>query len=303
MVDEPTHPAEVAAAISPNVLYDNREGRTTSYDVYRPSMPNGAAVLFVNSGGFISGQIVQYAAAGSSGYRLLAPHELTVRDEKPPIPLLEQFSFVGLLDAGFTVFDVRHRNHPPARLHEMVQDVHCAAAHIRRHADRHNVDPHRIGLWGASAGGYRALHLGLSVDSDPFAAIAAFYPAGYDLVADVDRFPELAAALPPLQMDPKELDGLSLRHLVHDDAPPALVIYGTDDMPAITDSCNALCAALRRSAGGVRCSAIPGTGHEFRSEGGYQPEHGRRAHREMIAWFQQHLGSAQRGGCHRGRVA
>jgi len=277
-------------AITPNVVYGMRNDVTVSFDVYRPQAANGAAILFINSGGFISGQIIQYRETGQSDYRFLEPRELTVRGAPPPIPLLAQFSFAGLLARGFTVFDVRHANHPPSMLHDMVEDVHSAARFIHEHARDYSVDPSRLGVWGASAGGYLALHLGLGSEEVPFAAIATYYPAGFDFAQDVAEFPDLAKALPMLGLDSEALDVLSLKHLVHRDAPPVVVIYGEQDMPFITEPCRNLCRELQASAGGVLCIAIPGTGHEFRGEDGYHEQHGTRAQSEMVAWFARHLG-------------
>jgi len=276
--------------VQPDVVYAERHGVPVSFDVYRPETANGAGVLFLNSGGFVSGQLVQYAEDNESS-RFLEWHELSVQGAPPPIPLLEQFSFAGLLERGFTVFDVRHSNHPPAMLDEMVEDVHRAARFIREHATEHSVDPKRLGVWGASAGGYLALHLGLAFEGDPFAAIATYYPAGYDFVADLEQFPELVNALPMLALDGTVLDSLGLKHHVSQDAPPVLIVYGADDMPFITTPCKALCQRLAESAGRAHCVEIPGTGHEFRGEEGYHEEHGARANAEMVAWLEKHLGA------------
>jgi acetyl esterase/lipase len=275
--------------VVPHVVYRHRHDIPVSFDVYQPRRANGAAVLFINSGGFVSGQLVQHTATGQSEWRFLEPHELTVQGAEPPIPLLAQFSFSGLLARGFTVFDVRHSNHPPSTLDQMVEDVHDAARFILEHVTEYGVDASRIGLWGASAGGYLALQLGLAFDGDAFAAITTYYPAGHDLVDVVGRFPEIATALPALSIETEVLDALSLKHHIKRDAPPILIVYGTDDMPFITETCTALCTELQESGNAVNCLAIPGTGHEFRGEDGYHEEHGSRANVEMVSWFEKHL--------------
>jgi len=274
--------------VRPNIVYAERHDVPLSFDLYRPSEAIGAGVLFINSGGFVSGQLIQCAEDGQS-WRFLEAEELTVRGAPPPIPALAQFSFAGLLDRGFTVFDVRHANHPPAMLDDMVADIHDVARFIQEHAVDYGVDPAQLGVWGASAGGYLALHLGLSFDLEPFAAIAAYYPAGYDFIQDIEQFPELGAALPMMAIDQKDLDALGLKHHVHSDAPPALIVYGADDMPFITGPCKALCEALRGNSGDLRCIEIPGTGHEFSGQDGYHVEHGARANAEMVDWFAKHL--------------
>jgi len=276
-------------AIAPSIAYGKRNGVQVSFDVYVPGEANGAAVLFINSGGFVSGQLAQYAETGQSEYRFLGPNELTTQGSAIPVPLLAQFSFDRLLREGFTVFDVRHGNHPPTMLDEIVEDVHLAGRYILDHAADYQLDPSRVGIWGASAGGYLALHLGLDLDDVLFSAIATYYPAGFDFVQDMKRFPDLVRALPMLGLDMQKLDALGLKHQVGRDAPPVLIVYGTEDMPFITDTCQSLCAVLEGSKGGVRCVAIPGTGHEFRGENGYNEEYGTRAQAEMVDWFIRHL--------------
>ena len=278
--------------VVPNVIYGHRHEIPLSFDVYQPRQANGAAVLFINSGGFVSGQLVQYTTTGQSEWRLLESHELTVQGAESPIPLLAQFSFAGLLARGFSVFDVRHSNHPPSTLDRMVEDVHNAARFILEHVAEYGIDASRIGLWGASAGGYLALQLGLAFDGAAFAAISTYYPAGHDFVDALGRFPEIAAALPALSIESEVLDALSLKHHVRQDAPPILIVYGTDDMPFITETCETLCAEFQESENAVNCLAIPGTGHEFSGEDGYHEEHGSRAHAEMISWFEKHLGAS-----------
>ena len=52
--------------VHPNRVYGIRDEKQLTFDHYEPSLPTGAAVLFVNSGGFEAGKLVQYAKAGST---------------------------------------------------------------------------------------------------------------------------------------------------------------------------------------------------------------------------------------------
>ena len=97
--------------VHPKLAYGMRERQQLTFDHYQPAHPTGASVLFVNSGGFESGKLIQYAEAGPGFYRFLEANELTI-EGSDPIPMLAQFSFQRLLEAGFTVFDVRHSNAP-----------------------------------------------------------------------------------------------------------------------------------------------------------------------------------------------
>jgi acetyl esterase/lipase len=288
-----------------DVVYARKLGMALTFDVFRPEHPNGGAVLFISSGGFVSGQARQYERIGWNSHHYLEAHELHLEGDPTPIPLLEQFSFTPLLEAGLTVFDVRHGSSPTFRLPGIVDDLDRAVRFVRSHAADLEVDPDRIGVWGASSGGYLALYLALtrgggaaSVDrSAPggsgIRTVAVYYPAGFDFASDAERFPELFQALPALQVERAVLDSLSLKHHLTATAPPTLIIYGTDDFPFIVEPSEAVCAGLTAAGAECRRIAIPGTGHEFRGAEGYHPEHGQRALAEVAAWFGQKLGGRE----------
>jgi acetyl esterase/lipase len=290
-----------------DVVYARKLGMALTFDVFRPEHPNGGAVLFVSSGGFVSGQARQYEREGWDSLRYLEANELHLAGDPEPIPLLEQFSFTPLLEAGLTVFDVRHGSSPTFRLPEIVDDLGRALTFVRSHAAALEVDPDRIGVWGASSGGYLALRLALATgDGAPpedglepvgsgVRAAAVYYPAGFDFASDAERFPELIQALPALQVDRAVLDSLSLKHSLTAAAPPTLIIYGTEDFPFIVEPSEAVCAGLLAAGAECRLLAIPGTGHEFRGADGYQPEHGQRALAEVAAWLGQRLGGGAGG--------
>jgi acetyl esterase/lipase len=284
-------------------------------DVYRPRNPNGAAVLFINSGGFVSGQARHYDSLAWDRYRFLAPTELHLVGDTTPIPLLEQFSFAQLLASRFTVFDVRHgsspkfHSSPKFQLPEILEDLKQAVRFVRLHAGQWGVDPERLGVWGASSGGYLALFLGFTGDdgnaqasdslsrvSSRVQAIATYYPAGYDFASDAKRFPDLITNLPALQVDHAVLDSLSLKHHVSASAPPTFIVYGTDDFPFIVEPSESVYVSLTRVGVEARRIAIPGTGHEFRGEDGYHAKHGRRALQEVTQWFREQLGEGPDGG-------
>lgn len=277
--------------VTPDVVYGHKAGMALTFDMFRPAAATGAAVIFVNSGGFVSGQLRQCESTGWGAWRFVPAAELRIEGVPEALPMLAQFSFGPLLDAGFTVFDVRHDCGSGAKLPDIVGDVHRAVRFIRNNAGRLGVDADRIGLWGASAGGYLALEAALAGDDGaaPVRAVAAYYPAGFDLAGDTARFPELLANLPALQVGTAVLDSLSLRHYVSPDDPPCLIVFGTADAPFITGPSDSLSAALTRAGVACRRIAFPGTGHEFRGPDGYQSENGERALREVVAWFGERL--------------
>jgi acetyl esterase/lipase len=277
-----------------------------TFDLYRPANPNGGAVLFISSGGFVSGQAYQYERDGWESYRYLEAHELHLEGDPTPIPLFEQFSFTPLLEAGLTVLDVRHGSSPTFRLPAIVDDLQRAVEFVRTHAAHLEIDADRIGVWGGSSGGYLALHLALAAraggseggippGSSGIRAAAAYYPAGFDFASDADRFPEVIQSLPALQVERAVLDSLSLKHHMRSDAPATLIVYGAEDFPIITGPSEAVCAGLTAVGAECRRVVFPGTGHEFRGPEGYQPEYGRQALSEVVAWFERRLGTSNEG--------
>jgi len=71
-----------------------------------------------------------------------------------------------LNELGYEVFDVEYRSSPPARFQDEVGDVKAALAWVAAQAAKYHVDPARISVMGASAGGNLALLAAYGAD-DP----------------------------------------------------------------------------------------------------------------------------------------
>ena len=281
---------KLAITVHPNLDYGERDGTCLTFDHYQPANANGAAILFVNSGGFESGKLVQYVQMAPSSYRFLGSAELTVGDSAP-IPMLAQFSFSGLLAAGFTIFDVRHSN-APHTVDELLGDIQMAIKSIEGRASEFGIDADRIGIFGASSGGYLALAAGLSTRRSAhclIAAMATYYPAGFDFPADVAAFPQLRDGLPALAVDDDVLQAISIKNLYQSGGPPTLIIYGDRDFPFILNPCHSICSEFPKAGIETKCIVIEGAAHEFMREDGYHTEDGDRAQAELVQWFVQHM--------------
>ena len=236
-------------AIKPDIVYGHKYGLALTMDMYQPKNHNGAAVLFMNSGGFVSGQLKQYEIVDGE-YRFVGPDELLILPYKFHYPPLEQWSFQELLANGFTIFDIRHGSSPKFTLDEIVGDVRRGIRFVKYHAEEFNIDPHRIGLAGASAGGYLAIFLGVSADEEgsrdaateiqesgdeigkmdsKVQAVATWYPAGYDFLVVKESAPEAYKNLPALHIDDEILDSLSIKRYISPNDPPVYIIYGNED--------------------------------------------------------------------------
>jgi acetyl esterase/lipase len=120
-----------------DVIYGRKFGTALTLDVFTPlKAPNGAAVIFVVSAGFRS----------DSRYVFL---------KAQPGNLYPQVS--ELLNRGYTVFAVVHGSQPKYTIPEIIDDLNRVVRFIRYNAHDFKIDPGRIGIWGASSGGYLAL--------------------------------------------------------------------------------------------------------------------------------------------------
>ena len=70
-----------------------------------------------------------------------------------------------LLKRGYTVFAVVHGSQPRFTIPEILKDMNRAVRFIRYHAKDYHIDPDRIGMTGASAGGHLSLMQGTAGDT------------------------------------------------------------------------------------------------------------------------------------------
>lgn len=258
--------------ITPDVVYGHKFGLATTFDVFTPTVkPNGAAVLFMVSGGW---------------YSSWAPPEQT------------QHMFRMLTDKGFTVFAIRHGSSPKFSIAEAVADVQRSVRFIRMNADRFHVDPDRIGVYGMSAGGHLSLMLGTASDegdaeakdpvdkiSDRVQAVVA-YVAPTDLQVMASDAPDRLPAyeqFPALVINREAAAKDSpLLHVTSDDAPTLLLAGAKDDLVPVFHSRN-IHAAFEKASVATEIIEFPKAGHGF---AGRDAED---ANQAMVSWFEKYL--------------
>jgi acetyl esterase/lipase len=144
-----------------DVIYGKKYGMALTMEVFTPTKnANGAAVIAVISGGFFS------------------------RPE-----MIQPIFYTDFVKGGYTVFAVLHGSQPKYTIPEIITDLNRAVRFIRFHAKDYHIDPQRIGIVGASAGGHLSLMQGTAGDkgdpqaSDPVEqsssrvqAVACFFP-------------------------------------------------------------------------------------------------------------------------------
>jgi acetyl esterase/lipase len=264
--------AEADFKITPDVVYGHKAGMALTFDVIHPKKPNGAAVLFMMSGGWFS---------------MWVPPEGFVSLAAP-----DGFKhFRELVDKGYTLFIVRHGSAPQFKVPEAVADVRRALRYIRLNAKKFDIDPARIGVCGGSAGGHLSLMLGTASDdgtkdapdevgrtSDRVAAVVAHFPP-VDLrewVGPSDKFPAL-------EFDPQLAESVSpVLHVTPDD-PPTLLIHGDKDDLVKLDNSERIVAEFDKHKVPNELVVIEGAGH------GFPGEQGKQASQKLIQWFDEHL--------------
>lgn len=263
--------------IIPDVVYGHKDGLALTFDVLRPkTKTNGAAVIFMVSGGWVSSWT-------------------------PPEQTAERFK--DLLDKGFTVIPVRHGSSPKYFIPEIVSDVRRAVRFIRYNASRWGIDPNRLGVFGGSAGGHLSLVLGTASDAGDPAAKEPF-------LKESDRVASVVAYFPPVDLRPlargirpiappaegarpdrfpalnfekeKAPDYSPIVHVSPDD-PPTLLIHGDKDDLVPVENSKIIYEAFKKNSVNTQLIIIEGAGHGFRGDDA------KRAGAAMVAWFEQTL--------------
>lgn len=263
-----------AVAVTPDVVYGHKDGMALTFDVFKPARPNGAAVLNIVSGGWIS--------------RYNPPNAL------PPDTL---DIYKQLTDRGFTVFAVRHGGSPRYNIPEIVPDVRRAVRFIKMTASRYGINPDRIGVYGMSAGGHLSLMLGTAstagdpanVDevlrvSDRVAAVVAYYPP-VDLApsANAVATERPSKRFPALNFDEALIADVSpIKHVTPDD-PPTLLFHGDADQLVPMVQSELIYKAFQQSKVTTDRIVFAGAGHGFKEN-----DH-KRAVSAMVDWFTKHL--------------
>jgi len=222
-----TAPAQTNATFTrtEDVIYGRKFGTALTLDVFQPAKANGAGIIFMVSGGFFS----SHEAINAGMYQ-------------------------PFLDRGYPVFAVVHGSQPKFVITEIEQDIHRAVRFIRQHAGKYGVNPNRLGILGASAGGYLTLMMGVKgakgqtdakdpVDreSSEVQCVACFFPPtdflnygqpGEDAVG-IGTLKGFKAAFGPRSDTAEDRQKLGREispiYFIHSNTPPTLIIHGDAD--------------------------------------------------------------------------
>jgi acetyl esterase/lipase len=262
-----------------NVRYGKVGDADLLLDVYRPkTMPKELmpAVVWIHGGAWAYG------------------------DKENPLALF-------LAYYGYFVVSIDYRLVPMHKFPAPLEDAKCAVRWLRANATQMRVNPDRIGVWGASAGGHLAAMVGLTSDRREFdgngghatnssrvQAVCAFFPpTQWEPFVDNDErqrqilFNFLGAsyaAKPDLYRQASPVT------YVKKDAPPFLLVHGDADPEVPVSQSERLDAALRDVGAEVTFIRVKNANHSFQSANGspIAPRY-QEIQRAVIAFFQRHL--------------
>lgn len=241
--------AALPAGRMSSVEYCAPGGIPLGMDIYLPARRSRSApvALYVHGGGFALGgrsaDGVGALLANSAG-ALFGPlqHRLN--------------------ELGYVVASIDYRLAPATPWPAPLDDAECAVRFLRRNAAALSIDPHRVAVWGSSAGGTIASLLGTEAQVN--AVVNMFGPADLSQFSSASAFNRTLLGL-SLGSDPSVLRSASPRYHVHAGGPPFLILHGTDD-PTIGQS-SAFADQLRAAGGAATFVAVRGTGHQLDTPG------------------------------------
>jgi acetyl esterase/lipase len=247
-----------------------------TYDVIRPtSNPNGAAVLFMVSGGWVS---------------MWAKPEGVVRGDKPAgLNLFEK-----IVDRGYTLILVRHGSSPYFKVPDAVSDVKLAIRHVRTRAKDFQIDPGRIGVCGGSAGGHLSLVLGSMGDdgnesgrddtekaSSRVQAVVAYFPPTD--IREYVNHKSLSTQFPAIVFPEELADDVSPLLAVSADDAPTLLIHGDKDELVPIFHSERFLEAMKKANATCELIVMKGAAHGFPGDQGTQAE------TALLDWFDKYL--------------
>ena len=263
-----------------DVIYMKQGGAAFTMDVFKPKTPNGAAVIWLISGGWFS------------------KHEdINVDAAK------------GLNDLGYTVFEVVHGSQPKYTIPEIAPMITRAVRFVHANAAVYGVDDNRIALIGSSAGGHLSLLTAAKADNgnpsatDPVdrapssvKTVAVFFPptdfthwgAGTgELNVDDPKFLifKPAFGIPPgatKEALAERAKNLSPMTFMTAAMPPTLLMHGDKDLLVPLQQSEILRDKLKELGVKVELVTVAGGGHDGVTVNGGLPR--------LVTWLNEQLG-------------
>jgi acetyl esterase/lipase len=189
------------------------------------------------------------------------------------------------LRQGYAAASINYRLSQHAIFPAQIEDCKAAIRFLRANADKYNIDPNRIGVWGASAGGHLVALLGTAGDVKEFdkgpnlhvssrvQAVCDFFgPTDLTKMSDFESTmdhdasdsPESLLVGGPVQENKEAYRRANPITYVSKDDPPFLICHGDKDMLVPHNQSVLLNAALKKAGVSVKFHTVKDGGHGFR---------------------------------------
>lgn len=265
--------------IERDLEYVRRPSRPLLLDLYLPGEPRGPLplIVWVHGGAFRTGG-----------------------KENPPAQRM--------VARGYAVASIQYRLSQEAIFPAQIEDCKAAIRWLRVHAGTYNLDPQRIGAWGASAGGHLVAMLGTTGhlrefdEREPYHGVSSAVQAVCDFFGPTDFLqmdaagstqrhdapdsPESQLVGGPIQEFKERVARANPITYVAPGAPPFLIVHGDRDPLVPHHQSELLYTALKRAGGDVTLYTVRGGGHGNFTD----PE----VDRLVDAFFERHLQASRR---------
>ena len=210
------------------------------------------------------------------------------------------------LRQGYAASSINYRLSQHAIFPAQIEDCKAAIRFLRANAEKYNIDPNHIGVWGASAGGHLVALLGTAGDVKQFdkgpnlhvssrvQAVCDFFgPTDFTKMSsfessmnhDAPDSPEAQLVGGPIQENQEACKRANPITYVSKDDPPFLICHGDKDMLVPHNQSVLLNAALIKAGVSVKFHTVKSGGHGFRN-----PE----VDRMVQEFFDKHLKQPKR---------
>lgn len=260
-----------------DVVYGRKFGVALTLDVITPEKPNGFGIVYMVSGGWVSG----YSPNTPDFYAPFLAH-------------------------GYTVFSVRHGCQPKFIIPEITQDIHRAIRFIRHNATQWNINPDKLGISGGSAGGHLSLTMAVhggpgdpkakdlvDRESSAIQAVACLYPPtdflnygkpGEDAVG-FGTLQNYKGAFGAESDTPEGRQRLGKEvspiYFITANLPPTFIIHGDQDFLVPIQQSDTFVAKAKEAGATAQLVVKPGAAHGWADR---QPDY-----EQFAAWFDAHL--------------
>jgi len=216
----------------------------------------------------------------------------------------EQCPALRFVAHGYAVASLNYRLSQHAVFPAQIEDCRAAIRWLRVHASEHKLDPDRIGVWGASAGGHLVALLGtggdvkvfdvgenLNVSSRVQAVVDFFGPTDFTQMNkfapkdgpfdhDAPDSPESLLIGGAVQQNKDKAAQASPLTYISKDDPPFLIMHGDKDNIVPYQQSELLRDALQKAGVPVTLKILTGAGHGFAG-----PE----IEKQVTEFFEAHL--------------